>query len=332
MSRALVLFALALSACDYNGDFLFPSVSDQAPELYELKSVDGGALTPVDITSPADIEANTIYGEVGAPTSAQKGGVTFTFFGTGAEVCVFMDPEAIYWTESVAPIQDDNSRPWSYPDNVFDDGDLDISGGLSVYYTGSADEIGDFKVRYEDSLGNPVEVSLAVCTNTSELVGTPNAHSGRGTPEFCTFATDAEVQYTIVMETFSTPLDDDRLSFGLLLANGGCDDLIEVGGGAQSVQGQECVIRGEALRPEQAGPWYGYGEIESLIHGTLGGSFLDFEAEFCAEEGRVDKFCKDELEAVVANGNRCDYTGDGTSGDTKCFCGDPNDTPEPGAI
>ncbi len=320
-----------LGGCDYSGDFLFPETFDDVPPLYELQMPDGGPLVPVDIVSAEDIAANVIYGEVGAPTAAQVGGVTFTFFGTGDDICVFVDPEAAYWTQAISPRLDDVSRPWSYPDNVFDDGDLDLSGGLSVYYTGSADEVGDFKVDYADSLGNPVEVSLSVCQNLG-LNNVPNGYSGRGTPEYCTVSTtDPGVQYTIVMETFSTPLDDDRLSFGLLLANGTCQALLAASGGADTVQAEECIIRGEAIRPDSLGPWFGFDAVQDLVWQSEGGSYLDFETEFCSQDSRVDLFCKDELEKVIASGGTCDYLGDG-SGTDHCFCGDPTTTPDAGAI
>ena len=42
-----------------------------------------------------------------------------------------------------------------YPDNVFDDGDLDLFAGFSVYYSGSPGvEIGNFQILFEDALGN----------------------------------------------------------------------------------------------------------------------------------------------------------------------------------
>lgn len=320
-----------LGGCDYSGDFLFPETSEQAPAIYELRMPDGSELVPVDVASTEDVVANAIYAEVGAPTSAAKGGVTFTFLGTGDDVCVFVDPEAVYWNQAIQPRLDDDSRPWSFPDNVFDDGDLDLSGGLSVYYTGSANEIGDFRVNYADSLGNPVEVSLSVCQNTG-YDNIPNAHSGRGTPEFCTISTtEPGVQYTIVLETFSTPLDDDRLSFGLLLANGDCQGVLAATAAGDSVAAQECVIPGEAIRPESQGPWFGFDAVRDLVWTTAGGSYLDFETEFCLQDSRLDRWCEDELAAVLEDGGDCDYMGDG-SGTEHCFCGDVTNTPDPGAI
>ncbi len=328
---------LSLASCDYDPNWLFAAQYDEAPALYELFAEDGeGPLVPVDINNREDADRNTIYAEVGASATAAAGGVTFNFMGTGGDVCVLVDPESATWTEAISPRLDEDSRPWSYPDNLFDDGDLDIYGGLSVYYTGSADEIGDFRVRYEDPLGNPVEVSLSVCDNTS-LFEVANAHAGRGTAESCTLnETSLGVEYTVVLETWSTPLDDDRLSFGLLLANGDCGALQGTLGGTDEGHSLECMITGEALRPEGRGPWYGRNAVNDLIWGPAvqgAPDFLRFEEEYCEDPsgGRMDLLCEDEADAVLAAGSTCDWFGEGT-GDVHCFCGDTSWSPEPGAI
>jgi hypothetical protein len=330
----LALLALA-TACDYEPTWLYPEASDQAPVLYELFAEDGGPIVPVDVDSD-NVQQNTIYAELGATTTAQKGGATFNFVGTGSDVCVLVDPEGVTWTEAVSPRLDEDSRPWSLPDNLYDDGDIDIYGGLSVYYTGSADELGDFKVRYTDPLGNPVEVSLSVCNDISQFEAI-NAHAGRATPEWCTFpATDLGVEYTVVLETWSTPLDDDRLSFGLVVANGDCNSLTSRLGGANDEHALECMIVGEALRPEEQGPWYGKSQVNDLIWGPpVDGAdgFLEYEQEFCADVsvGRMDQFCEAEDEAVRGAGETCDWFGEG-DGTVHCFCGDTTWSPDPGAF
>ena len=101
----------------------------------------------------------------------------------------------------------------------------------------------------EDDLGNPVDVSLSECVITG-YGGTGEGHQGRGMPEYCTlYNTQPEVSYTVLLQTFSTPLDDDTLSYGVLLAQGPCQSMIETYGvGAKQWKG-ECLIEGEALVP-----------------------------------------------------------------------------------
>ncbi len=336
MKPLLFPVLLLAAGCDYEPTWLYPVASEQAPALYELFSEDGEPLVPADINDSTDAQKNTIYAEVGASLNAQKGGVTFNFVGTGGDVCVLVDPEGVTWTEAVSPRLDDNSRPWSYPDNLYDDGDIDIYGGLSVYYTGSSDEIGDFKVSYEDPLGNPVEVSLSVCASTS-LFETVNAHAGRSTVESCTLPqTDLGVEYTVVLETWSTPLDDDRLSFGLILANGDCGTLQSRLGFSGDYHALECMIPGEALMPTSQGPWYGKAAINDLIWGAPvegGMGYVDYEREFCEDiaTSRIDQFCGDEADDVAADLSVCSWFR-GEEDAVHCFCGDPAWSPEPGAF
>ena len=110
--------------------------------------------------------------------------------------------------------------------------------GLSSYYTGSPGlEIGDFKGIYTDSLGNKVEIEYGECVQSSQY--TANAHAGRGAAEFCTIDTNNRVgvEYTVVLESFSIPLDDGSLSFGVAVLEGSCSDYTI----------NECLIPGESL-------------------------------------------------------------------------------------
>ena len=122
------------------------------------------------------------YGQVGlAEIGGDIGGATFTFEGTGGDVCLVVDPETVFWNQSVAA---DNARTnYSYPDLEEDDGDIDMFAGLSAYYTGSPGvEIGDFTGFYTDSLGNQIEIEYGLCTQ----VGAQNqddSHAGRGTAD-----------------------------------------------------------------------------------------------------------------------------------------------------
>ena len=91
--------------------------------------------------------------------------------------------------------------------------------GLSSNYTGTPDlEMGDFEQAYEDSLGNVVTVNTNECVFVGSR-GQNGAHAGRATPEYCTVDTalHPDRRYTIALDTWSLPMDDDLLSFGLLL-------------------------------------------------------------------------------------------------------------------
>jgi hypothetical protein len=323
------LALLSAGSCDYSGDFLF---ADQTlDDIWVLTGPDGGDIVPVQINSAADVVANTIYAEVGAPVTTAYGGITFEFIGTGSDVCLWVDPEIAYWTQSIAQRPTGTAEKWDYPDNVFDDGDIDLLAGLSVYYTGSPGiEIGDFQVQYEDSLGNQIPISLASCPNTISVTEIP-VSAGRGTPEYCTIpATDIGIGYTVLLRTWSTPLDDDRLSFGLVIADGDCESMRDAVGLDTFVE-DECLIQGEALTPvgDSVGPYYGFDAINEA--GRIWGGSVEFEAAFCDSETLMRQFCRDEANALEDAGLQCAWT-DPPDQDTRCYCGNPDDTPNPGAL
>ena len=323
-----------LTACNHNGDFFFPEVD--VPDVYILTAKDGGDIVPVDIESLDDIRESTIYAELGPPRTTGYGGVTFDITGNGGDICVWVDPEIAFWNEAIAARPGDLERKYAYPDNVFDDGDIDLLAGLSVYYTGSPGEvIGDFVVQYEDSLGNIVPVSLAACPNRFGAVGDP-AVGGRGSPDYCTLpATESGVSYTILLRTWSTPLDDDRLGFGLLVANGDCEDIKDIASDPEpnSVERDECLIEGEAIRPEGKayGPYYGFDAVRPHVWDHS----LDFEETFCIppdpenRDSRMLAFCEKEVERMDDEGRTCERE---VIDDPKnrCFCGDPTKSPTPG--
>jgi hypothetical protein len=339
MMRSHVLVLLALvSGCDYSADFLFVGQIDGVDDVLVIRPDDSQYITPADIQTYDDIAENAIFAEVSQSTTATLGGATLEFIGTGGPVCAFVDPETVFWSAAVAPNPSELGRQYSYPDNPFDDGDIDISGGLSVFYTGSPDEqMGDFVVFYEDELGNDVPIELVECvTPRSELLDA-DGQAGKGYPEYCTFSTTQEgVAYTVAMTAWSVPLDDDRLSFGVVLANGTCADLISVASrsleqatvNSNAAQLRECVVTGESLRPEDAGPHFGRPD-DLVWEGSL-----DLEAAFCRIQGepRLDNFCASEADDRAADDEKCDWEAAGAEGDgVRCFCGDPNDLPNPGA-
>lgn len=323
---------LALTACNSNGDRFFPPVD--VPDVYVLTAEDGGDIVPVDITTVDDIRAATIYAEVGPARTTNYGGVTFELVGTGGPVCLWVDPELVFWNEAIASRPSETDRKYAYPDNVFDDGDIDLLAGLSVYYTGSpGEQIGDFIVAYEDGLGNEVPVSLAECPNRVALGGEDDASSGRGAPDWCSVpTTDVGVSYTILLRTWSTPLDDDRLAFGLLVANGDCEEIMDIAaGGAAPAEFEECVLQGEAIRPDGPwGPFYGFSEIE----GRVWERSIEFEDQFCipaSEEpsSRMKAFCDAEADRMASDGRVCEIETI-TDPANRCYCGDPTRSPSPG--
>jgi hypothetical protein len=201
-----------------------------------------------------------------APTTGQsRGGATFTFKGTGERVCIVIDPETVFWNQSVAT--SGRNDLYSYPDYLADDGDLDLFAGLSSYYTGSPGlEIGGFMQVYTDSAGRQIEIEYGECFQRgSSLSGIENAHAGRGTAEFCEINTAERegVEYTVVLETFAVPLDDGVLSFGAMVVEGRCN----------SVGVNECTMLGESIRTD----------------GNLAACTDRLELAFC--ESRMREFC-----------------------------------------
>ena len=114
---------------------------------------------------------------------------------------------------------------------------------------------------------------------------------------------------------WSTPIDDDRLGYGLLLADGSCSDLRTNTGVATDTATEECLIPGEMIDPALAGgegPWYGADSVPSVA-----GSRAHEEA-FCSG-ARMSEICEQE-----ADEKNCAVE--------QCFCGDPSDTPTGGGF
>jgi hypothetical protein len=293
---------LLASGCDYSGDWLFAGATD-VPGVIHL-----GEIAPVTAEDAETFNDSVVYTEVGASGSTVTGGVTFSFVGTGSDVCVWVDPELVFWNASVSQLSP--TETWAWPDNNFDDGDLEVKAGLALYYTGTpanADEggqMGNFEVRYQDALGNQVPVDFDQCVNPSRN-NPSGGHSGRGTPEYCELAdTQPGVTYMVALETFSTPLDDDRLAFGLAVYDGTCRSL-KATASSQSTP-DECILFGEALNPATGEAWE---------------DSTDFEGAFCAntliesdDETPLADFCAAEAEEKDCAVHHC-------------FCGDPDDLP-----
>lgn len=222
------------------------------------------------------------FGQLGRAPDLTQGGATFTFIGTGDDVCVIVDPETVFWNQSIAPAN--RQEQFAYPDYFDDDGDLDLYGGMSSYYTGSPGvEIGDFKGFYTDSKGELIEIEYGEC-NQNGYNGVDGAHAGRGTTEFCTIDTDQQegVEFTVVMETWSVPLNDGVLSFGVTVMNERCP----------RVDTSECFIRNESLNSDGT-PRSCTDKLESAQCGAQLASFCCANPEMCGDENFVeDRLCQ----------------------------------------
>ncbi|MFT7519055.1 MAG: hypothetical protein ACI9MC_001191 [Kiritimatiellia bacterium] len=336
---AIVAATASLTGCDYSGDWLFPTVTETVPGVIDL-----GTMTPLKIESLEQMRAQAVYGEVGVTGTVDIGGMSLDFLGTGKSVCVYVDPETAYWSQSVAA---QGKKDWfSWPDNHFDDGDIDLFGGASVYYSGSpGDTIGNFEVRYSDQLGNEIPVIFNECY-VDDNANYPNggAHSGRGRPEYCTVAnTQLAVSYTIVLETFSPPRDDSRLGYTMILMEGDCGDLFTIHDDESNVEGilpadqgnidPECYLFGESVKPGHA---HDYREDAVLAVGSEAAAgfawdgSIRFEELYCealtAASTNMRDYCMNEFDALQAAGKSCN------DDDVRCYCGDIRDTPTGGAF
>ncbi len=250
-------------ACDRTGQDLTPVPHPDYPavlELGELPVLTTAEWAAVRAGAADDVEAYVNYEQVGAPIPGEKGGVTFTFRGTGDDVCVFVDPESVFWNQSVAAAG--TNSVYEYPDNTQDDGDLDIYAGLSATYTGSPGvELGDFIGQYTDSLGNVTDIEYNLCQHVG-ADGDSFVHAGKGAPEWCDIDTAERegIEYTVLLRTFSLPIDDDVLSFGVSVFDGSCENLTE------------CTIPGESR------------SIDADDDGAREGNFRALENAFCDNE------------------------------------------------
>lgn len=322
MGSAALLATVGLAGCDYSGDFLFPQAVETVPGIQDL-----GELTPDPFETLEDVRAVVRYGELGATGTAAIGGMSFNFKGTGRDVCVFVDPETVSWSQSVS--RQSPVAGFTWPDNLLDDGDLDLFAGVSVYYSGSPGvEIGGFEVRYQDSLGNEIPVEFNECTIIGSSFPNGGAHSGRAMPEYCTLgSTQTGVDYTVVIENFSGPADDDRLGYGLLFLDGPCSE-VEALINENLLNNSECVILGESINPQHN---HDYREEPFLAVGSEAveiyswGESTTIERLFCsvyAQQSSTDlrEYCEEEDESLQTRAD-CDREG------VRCYCGDIEESP-----
>ncbi|MEZ4239246.1 MAG: hypothetical protein R3F59_24450 [Myxococcota bacterium] len=166
---------------------------------------------------------------------------------------------------------------------------------------------------------------------TRPRCSTATSSPGAARPSTARSATDAGIAYTILLRTWSTPLDDDRLSFGFFIANGSCNDIREVyGRGTSSALQDECIIQGESLTPKgnEIGPFYGWDAVNDA--GRIWEGSVEFEADFCNPDRRMGAFCNDENDQKIENGDTCSWGDPPTGSGDRCYCGNPENVPTPG--
>lgn len=286
----LLFLALPLG-CDDADDPFRPTVTG-VPYITNLGNL--AVIAADDVQNEYDATASgtggVLYTQLGAPENpGATGGATIEFTGTGGCVQIVMDPEAVFWSRDLDPNATDTD--FLYEDNYSDDGDADLLGGLSAYYTGSPGvEIGGFRATYTDPMGVDHTLEFNECEATG-YGGVPDAHPGRGTVETCVIDTAERqgVNFTILARTFSLPIDDSVLNLAI-----GVFETEKRRGVCQSFAVDECFFRDEV---NGAGAAPGSNVDHSY--------FPELEDAFCGGARDVNQFCADHL------------------GDDEPPCGDP---------
>ena len=272
-SSILILSLTLLSACDRSGAYLVPQPTEGLDPVLELGDLP--VLTEAEWDDASSRHEVITYSDIGAPLPGESSGATFTFRGTGDKVCIVVDPESVFWNSSVAT--NNPSETYSYHDNYLDDGDLDLKAGFSATYTGSPGiELGDFYGQYTDSLGNTVELVYNLCENV-DYYGDSPAYAGKANAEYCEIDTEGRegIEYTVLLKTFSLPIDDSILSFATAVYDGGCRNI------------DECTLRYESRDVWVEG---------ETINATVRDGFEELEQAYCDND--MYNFC-------VANPDLC---------------------------
>ena len=246
------VFLLLAVGCDHYGQLFVPSPNAEYPFIQDLgerrvipaSEYSDSEWSPLseDAQAAGDDGAGVHYGGLGAPEDpAYYGGATLTFTGTGGDVCIVLDPEAVYWIQAWSPKADANV--YRYEDEFSDDGDVDLNVGLTAYYTGSPGvSMGDFKLPYTDEAGVEHALEFNECYQAGYQGD--SVHAGRGSVEACTIDTFGRtgVSFTAVLNTFMLPIDDSVVHFAAGVYEGSCSDLA----------GQRAID--ECFYPEEFGP------------------------------------------------------------------------------
>jgi hypothetical protein len=247
------------------------------------------------------------FGELGQAGVETQGGATYTFNAPvdadSGEVCLMVDPETVFWAESISPVARDDE--FGYPDYYDDDGDIDMFAGLSSYYNGSpGQELGDFTGFYTDSLGTTVEIEYGECFQTGFPSGMNTAHAGRGTTEYCGIIVEQRpnIEYTVVLETFNVPLDDGVLSFGAAAVGGRC---LRMGPNECTFRDESQRVDGDKLSKREC-----VDKLEDAVCSNKRSSFCCANPDMCGDHP-PDDLCDDTIykvneENIVGSGNARD--------------------------
>jgi len=229
--KPLLLLALIVGGCGFEPRVLVPAYDGTTQLDADVQDLD-------DNTDPLlDIDAGDPFvGKLG-PSDTGSGavsGATITVEGTGERICVIMDPQTVWRDDFQADssgVEFDNPFYENFP---YDDGDLDLLAGLSAFYTGTPGEsMGDFFVDFRDDNGIERRVDTNLCLQ-EDTHGVAGGTAGRASPEACSFETQDGELYTIALRVFSTPIDDDELTYALSIRTGECPATIN-----------ECTLRGD---------------------------------------------------------------------------------------
>jgi len=258
---ALALAGVWLAGCDINGLAVTQYWDDEnrtdlPSDVIDMMEDDD----PPQLVNNEDGWPAPYIGEVGAVHygSGEAGGATATFTGTGGDVCLIVDPQTVFrdnWVWTSDGVVGDASMD----DYLYDDGDLDILAGFTADYTGTHGSVmGNFERTFLDPNGVERVADFNLCIQY-DYWGLPGGSAGRASPEFCTIETVADVEYTVALQTFSVPLDDDRLRFAFQIREGACPTEVT-----------ECTLRGDA-DPNPI----------DLVVGNETFSYDDLEQRFC---------------------------------------------------
>lgn len=285
--RIIGLVSLTLVGCANSRDSFFPADSE-APFVYdigELPVLSGDLFVEgFDYATEPGIH----WGQLGVGEDLGTfGGATFQFRGTGGAVCIVADPESIFWNMEISELPTGSPR-YQFEDVYTDDGDIDLEVGLSSYYTGSPGvEIGDFAATYADASGQLHTIEFNECVQ-SGYFGDP-AHAGRASVESCAVDTSLHpgTLYTGLLKTFSLPIDDSVLNFGVAVYDGPCQGVPYLNEDGNFTAGvNECTLPNEVqyAEPDQVLP------EEKAWFPTL-------ESAYCEGTGKVNSWCKDNADA-----------------------------------
>lgn len=139
--------------------------------------------------------------------SGELGGLTLTIEGADIDgdgesdpVCIAVDPE--------------NTRQDGCD---YNDGDVDMFAGYAEDYTGVLGEsIGEFASIWVDDLG----IEHSTDNNLCAFGSPPTSPAARSVPESCAFDTELGQKYTVLLKTFTVPVDDNVLNLAVLVQPG----------------------------------------------------------------------------------------------------------------